>query len=143
MQEPAHASAASTPGPTHEKAQCRTVIFDGDCPFCRRQMAWIAARAAPADFDFVPRQTPGLTERFPILAQSDFNTGLRLVLPDRTIRVGADGVYEIARRLPRWRRLAWLYRVPVLHALAKLAYARIARRRRSLRRTCEDDRCET
>lgn len=143
MPESSHATTAMTPDPARENERCRTIIFDGECPFCQRQMAWIASRAVPGDFDFVPRQTPGLTERFPFLAQSDFNSGLRLVLPDGTLRVGADGVYEIVRRLPRWRRLAWLYRVPVLHALAKLVYAWIARRRQSLARTCEDERCET
>ena len=39
---------------------------------------------------------------------------MRLVNPDGSIDVGADAVYQIARRLSGWKHVAWLYRVPVL-----------------------------
>lgn len=114
------------------------VVYDGACPFCRRQVAWISARDRHGAFEFVPRQAPGLLERFPILSVGDFDTGMRLVLPDGQVRVGADAVYAIARRLRGWRWLALLYRVPGLHGLSRRLYAWVARNRQRLARTCED-----
>lgn len=119
------------------------VIYDGTCGFCRRQIAWIAARDRGRVFEFVPRQAAGLELRFPRLAESDFSSGLRLILPDGRIRVGADGVYEIARRLPGWRRLAWLYHVPGLHGVARAAYGWVARNRNRLSDRCEDGACRS
>ncbi len=89
-------------------------------------------------FEFVPRQTPGLDERFPVLATSNFNTGMRLIEADGAIHVGADAVYGIARHLRGWRRWAWLYRVPGLCGLSRLAYGLVARNRQRLGKTCDD-----
>lgn len=119
------------------------VVYDGECPFCRNQIARIRSRDIREQFEYVPRQTPALTDRFPALAEGDFNTGMRLVLPGGQIHVGADALYHIARRLPRWRWVAWLYRVPILHALAQRAYRWIAANRRRLGRTCDDGTCPT
>lgn len=118
------------------------VVYDGECGFCRSQVARIQRRDRDGLFEYVPRQAPGLTERFPRLAEGDFNTGMRLVMPDGAIHVGADGIYQVARRLPLWRLAAWLYRVPVLHAVLRWAYAWVAAHRQSLGRTCKDGACK-
>ena len=94
------------------------VIYDGECAFCRRQISRIRRKDTHGKFAFVPRQTPGIEDRFPQLAQSDFNTGMRLVATDGRIFIGADAVYHIVQELPFWRRVAWLYRVPGIHTLA-------------------------
>jgi len=98
-------------------------------------------RDADETFEYTPRQTEGLTERFPKLAEGDFNTGMRLVEPDGTIHVGADAVYHIARRLRGWRNLAWLYRIPGLKQLCRAGYAWIARNRQKLG-PCDDQTCD-
>ncbi len=117
------------------------VVYDEECPFCQRQITPIRRRDSLGRFEYVPRQTVGLAERFPALAEGDFDTGMRLIRPDGSIYVGADSVYHIARQLPVWRRFAWLYRLPGVHALARAAYAWIADHRRSLGKRCEDDEC--
>ena len=117
------------------------IVYDGDCPFCRKQIIRIHQRDVSEQFEYLPRQTPGLTNRFPRLTEGDFNTGMRLVMQDGEIHVGADAVYHIARRLPVWRWLAWLYRIPVLHRLMRRTYGWIAANRRRLARTCEDGAC--
>jgi predicted DCC family thiol-disulfide oxidoreductase YuxK len=93
-------------------------------------------------FELVPRQTPDLDRRFPQLATSDFNTGMRLVAADGTVSVGADAVYEIARRLPRTRWVAWLYRVPILHSIARAVYKWVAANRYKLAGRCDTGTCE-
>ena len=117
------------------------VVYDGDCPFCQRQIARIRQQDSLGRFDYVPRQADGLPERFPALAEGDFDTGMRLIRPDGHIYVGADSVYHIARQLPVWRGLAWLYRVPGVHVAARSAYAWVAAHRQSLGRNCDDGNC--
>lgn len=117
------------------------VVYDGECAFCLRQISRIRRKDTHGRFAFVSKQTPGIEDRFPQLAQSDFNTGMRLIAPDGRIFVGADAVYHIARDLPFLRRVAWLYRVPGLQKLARWAYAWVAARRYRLAKTCEDGEC--
>ena len=105
------------------------VVYDGECPFCQKQVAKMRSRDPGNYFEYAPRQTPGIEERFPTLAQGDFNTGMRLVRQDGSVAVGADAVYEIARELRGWRLGAWLYRVPILRQVFRGIYAWIARNR--------------
>ncbi len=119
------------------------VVFDGECPFCIRQVERIQRRDMDHSLEYVPRQTPGIDDRFPQLSDGDFDTGMRLIMPDGRVYVGADAVYHIARRLPLWRRFAWAYRVPGVHGLARLAYGWVAANRRKLGRACPADSCPT
>ena len=118
------------------------VVYDGQCQFCQRQVRRMKQRDADQVFEYLPRQTEGLEQRFPRLSDGDFNTGMRLVRPDGSVIVGADAVYQIARRLKGWQRLAWLYRVPVLNWIFRWAYGWIARNRYRLAKKCEDGVCE-
>ena len=76
------------------------VIYDGECRFC----LWSIHRIQRLDrqnlFDYMPRQMPGLEAVYPQLADSDFNTGMRLIVGTGQIHVGADAVYQIYRRIP-------------------------------------------
>lgn len=114
----------------HEAA-C-TIVYDGECAFCQRQVARIRALDPNGSFEYVRKQAADLMEKLPALRDSNFETGMRIVLPDGQVRVGADSVYEIARRLPGWRWLAWIYRVPLVHQAARGVYAWIARNRKRL-----------
>ncbi|QNN22027.1 DUF393 domain-containing protein [Planctomycetales bacterium ZRK34] len=116
------------------------VVYDGECPYCRRQVGKMQRRDDDGVFDYVPRQTEGLEQRFPKLAEGDFNTGLRLIEPGGEIFVAGDAVYHIARRLRGWRNWAWLYQVPGLKQLFRAVYAQIARNRQKLG-PCTDDQC--
>ena len=61
-----------------------TVIYDGQCSFCRQSVSRIARLDRNDKFEFIARQTKGLDLRFPKLAEGDFNTGMRLITPDRS-----------------------------------------------------------
>ena len=118
--------------------QAGRVVYDGECPFCRRQIARFRQRDTQSLFEYLPRQTAGLAEQFPKLADADFNAGMRLVCPDGNILVGADAVYHIMRRLSPYRWVAWLYRVPLLHFLFRRIYAWIAANRHRLAGNCHE-----
>ena len=117
------------------------IVYDGECVFCQRQIERIKRRDKQERFEYVPKQTPGLDDRFPRLAEGDFNTGMRLITPTGEIHVGADAVYQITRVLLPWRLFAWLYRVPGIHAVLRLAYSWVAARRQKLGKSCADDAC--
>ena len=119
------------------------VVYDGECRFCRWSVARIQRLDRAGQFEYLPRQAPGAEDRFPVLTQSDFDTGLRLLQHDpEIVHVGADGVYQIYRRLPPLHRVAWLYRVPVLTWLFRLGYAVIARNRHRFGRVPPEMACD-
>lgn len=117
------------------------VVYDGECEYCRRQVARIRERDVDARFELIPRQTEGLIERFPSLAEGDFDAGMRLIAPDGRVYIGPDAVYQIARRLPGWRHMTWLYRVPGLRGLFRRAYGWVAANRYALSGECRDKAC--
>jgi predicted DCC family thiol-disulfide oxidoreductase YuxK len=119
------------------------LVYDGDCSFCCKSVARIAARDRDGTIEFVARQTEGLSERFPTLKDADFNKGMRLITPDDVIYVGADAAHQVARRLPYWRRVAWLYRVPGIRHLTRAGYAWVAANRQSLGGKCDEGNCQT
>lgn len=108
------------------------VIYDGECAFCRRQIERLRRRDRSGRFECLPSQSEALAEHFPELEGADLEQGVRLITPERQIYSGADAVYQITRRLPRWRRIAWLYHVPGIHALCRWGYRWIARHRHRL-----------
>jgi predicted DCC family thiol-disulfide oxidoreductase YuxK len=114
------------------------IVYDGSCRFCTSQVRWIEQRDRDRVFEFVSSGATGLLDRFPQLRNHDLNSGLRAILPAGRVAIGADGVYEIALRLPGWRRLAWLYRVPGLGPLWRRVYAWIAARRYQLAGRCDE-----
>ena len=118
------------------------VVYDGACSFCQRSIEHIRRRAPAGAFRYVPFQDPALLEELPQLRGADMEEGLRFVTPDGTVHTAADAVFQIASRLPFYRRLSWLYRVPGLRGVARAAYAWVARRRMGLGRSCApDDAC--
>ncbi|MCZ6834262.1 MAG: DUF393 domain-containing protein [Planctomycetota bacterium] len=117
------------------------IVYDGECSFCIKQMDRFRKRDSAGMYEYTPRQEPGLEDRFPGLAQGDFDTGMRLVRPDGTILVGADAVHGIARTLPPWKWAAWLYHIPGLKWLFRSLYGWIAMNRQRLGGSCETEAC--
>ncbi|MDA1190856.1 MAG: DCC1-like thiol-disulfide oxidoreductase family protein [Candidatus Poribacteria bacterium] len=62
------------------------VVYDGECPFCRRQVAAIQRRDKHGVYEYAPKQTPGLLDRFPQLRDEEFGSGIRLVGLDGAAR---------------------------------------------------------
>lgn len=98
------------------------IVFDGSCAFCSGQVEKIRRLDRGGRFGYAMWQEPGLLERFPALAKYEFNSGMGLVRGDGAALVGADAVHEVYRRLPGWRFLAWLYRVPGLRYCFRRMY---------------------
>ncbi len=105
------------------------IVYDGECRFCQWSIRRIRKLDRSDQFEYLPRQSDGVEKRFPQLIESDFNTGLRLIVETEDIHVGADAVYEIYRRMPPFHLVTWLYRLPVLGGFFQWCYSLIARNR--------------
>ena len=121
----------------------QVIVYDGACRFCRWSVRRVQRLDRRDQFEYLPRQAKGVEARFPRLAESDFNTGMRLVVDTDEVYVGADAVYQIYRRMPPFHLVAWLYRAPILHGFFRVCYALIARYRHLLGRVeCDTGVCD-
>ena len=123
----------------HARLDKAVIVYDGACGFCRRAVAAIERRDPADQFDYVPRQTTGIEERFPELKFGHFGAGMRLFEPDGKMHIGADAIYRITLRLPYFRWFSWTYRIPLLNGAVRLVYSWIAANRLKLSRYCGDE----
>ncbi|PYP59883.1 MAG: hypothetical protein DMD44_04030 [Gemmatimonadetes bacterium] len=110
-----------------------TLIYDGECGFCREAADLVRRWDREQRIALVPfqDQTRVATFGIPLPALA---AAMHLVLPppDGRVFAGADAAPEILRLLPRRRWLAWPFRLPGVLPLARRLYGWIARRRRCL-----------
>jgi predicted DCC family thiol-disulfide oxidoreductase YuxK len=122
------------------RAERPTLIYDGECGFCRRSVGLLRRWDQGQVIALVPFQDRARVAAFgiplPALAGA-----MHLVLPppDGRVFAGADAAPEILRLLPGKRWLAWGFRVPGIPPLARRVYAWIAQRRRCLVRGYRGD----
>lgn len=114
---------AIDPGPT--------VIYDGECGFCRQSVELLQRWDREHVLRFVPFQDAAAVARFRI-ALPALAAALHLVFPDGRVYAGADAAPELLRLLPGKRWLAPWFRVPGVLPLARRVYALIAAQRRCL-----------
>jgi predicted DCC family thiol-disulfide oxidoreductase YuxK len=117
------------------------VVYDGACRFCIEQ-AQRLERLAGKRVQLASFREPGVLERHPQLTRAACERALQLVLPDGTVRSGADAVVHVLGLRAGFAPLRWLYRVPGLRQLIDLGYGIVARNRFRLRgEVCADDAC--
>ncbi|HEX4575412.1 MAG TPA: DUF393 domain-containing protein [Gemmatimonadales bacterium] len=108
-----------------------TLIYDGECGFCRSWVERVRRWDREHRLATVPfqdqRRVAALGVALPALAAA-----MHLVLPDGRVFAGADAAPELLRLLPGKRWLAALFRVPGVLPVARRVYSGIARRRRCL-----------
>ncbi|MBX9771945.1 MAG: DUF393 domain-containing protein [Candidatus Obscuribacterales bacterium] len=117
------------------------IVFDDSCQFCQNQIKKIKSMDPLNQFEYVPRSADNLATRFPVLAQMNFDSGMRLITSDNRVYVGADAIHQIAKRLPSTKSVAWLYELPVIKQVCQLVYKWIAANRQKLAAKCETGTC--
>ncbi len=110
-------------------SESATLIYDGNCSFCKKCVSWIAKRARPGALEFLPMQAPARAKRFPQLSDEACLEGMQLVLPGGAVRSGEQAVPDLLRMLKRWRWFAFVFELPVMRGLSPIAYGWIARNR--------------
>ncbi len=112
-------------------AERPTLIYDGECGFCRDTVERVSAWDRHRRLEFVPFQDEARMQQFGIPLPA-LAAAMHLVLPDGRVFAGADAAPEVLRLLPGKGWLASLFAVPGVRPIARRVYAGIARRRRCL-----------
>jgi predicted DCC family thiol-disulfide oxidoreductase YuxK len=121
-------------------------LFDGDCALCTRTMHFIWDRDLEGAVECVDLRDEATARRFHAFSVDAVRAQLHAIDDAGQVFVGIDAVRECGRRLPRYRRVAWILGIPGIRFLAQRVYMIIARNRMVLnpwlrRDECADDAC--
>src|SRR5687768_2532758 len=111
----------------HEFPQRPTLIWDGDCAFCRR---WITRwRNLTGDaIDYEPYQR--VAESLPAVPREAFGKAVHLAEADGRVTRAAEAVFRSLALAGQKRYLLWFYEhVPPFRWLSEAGYGVIARNR--------------
>ena len=104
-----------------------TLIYDGDCEFCRRQVKFIGRRDKHGRIEAVPFQDAELDGLG--VSRGGAEEAMHLVSPSGEVYRGAEAAREVLRLLPGLAPAAWLFRTPGAMFVAERVYRWVARRR--------------
>lgn len=119
-------------------AERATLIYDGECGFCRRSADLVRSWDRDGRLDYVPFQDEAAVARFGV-ALPALAAAMHLVLPDGRVYAGADAAPEIVKLLPGKRWMAAPFRLPGALPVARRVYAWIAARRKCVVRFAAAD----
>lgn len=108
-----------------------TLIYDGDCGFCRQCVERVLRWDQEHRLTVVPFQDRTRVAEFGIPLPA-LAAAMHVVLPDGRVFAGADAAPEILRLLPGKRWLARAFDLPGVRPVARWLYARVAARRHCL-----------
>lgn len=145
LAEPAPGAApggTGLPSPD-DRPDADVVIYDGECGFCRKQVARLGWWDCQGRLAYLSLHDPRVAERYPDLSHEDMLQALYVVTQSGERHRGAAAARYLTRRL---RRLWWM--APLLHVPGSLPcwqwmYDQVARRRYLLGgRVVDPDKCE-
>ena len=105
--------------------QCLTVLYDGACPLCRREIGVYRdlVPMQPVDYVDVTNPSSNMAAQLPPgLTREQLLARFHVRLGDGRIESGARAFIELWSRLPYWRWLSRLARLPGVTPLLELAY---------------------
>ena len=104
------------------------ILYNGACPVCRREIDHYRRidRDHGAALDFADIGEPGPALSRPALSDDQVRRRLHVLEPDGRLLTGVPAFAAIWDRLPRYRWLARLSRLPVLRTLLPWIYEPIA-----------------
>ena len=112
------------------------LIYDEECSLCCGCMRWLKLHAIGSDaFEIIPCQSKKRMSLFPGLNEKACLEELHMVLPDGQILTGDKSLPEVLIRLRYFRRLAVLFRIPVIRLFSYAVYHLIANNRYIISKT--------
>ena len=109
-----------------------TLIYDGDCSFCRSSVGLLRRWDRRGRLTFVPFQNQAALEPLPAIARIELEQAMHLVSPAGHVSRGAAALPGILGLLPGGVPLALACRVPGAPRLLGRLYRIIARNRHRL-----------
>ncbi|GIX00592.1 MAG: thiol-disulfide oxidoreductase [Pirellulaceae bacterium] len=123
-----------------EHPDLATVIWDGKCQFCRRQVERLRAIDG-GRLTYIDLHDPRVAERYPQLSYEQLMEQMWLITPAGEAYGGADAMRALSRRLPLLWPLAPLMHLPGMMPCWRRAYRWIAQRRYRLA-ACDEGTCK-
>ena len=126
------AMAATTAGASgYDEGRPWVVVYDGHCKVCGRMVRALRAwDARSRRLEILPSQWPGLAQRFPQIAASDYLQSVQLVrVADGERWQGAAAIEQLIDVLPRGAWVSRVFSIPFVRPLAERFYRWFARNR--------------
>ncbi len=118
-----------------------TVLYDGQCRFCRSQIGLLRRLDLSGSLRFTSLHDASVATDFPEIAYDDLLNQMFVVSRQGQARGGAEAVRYLSRKLPLLWPLAVLLHVPGSLPLWKGLYAFVARHRLKIAGSCDDGTC--
>ena len=118
-----------------------TVLYDGQCRFCRRQIEILRRLDVWGHLRFVSLHDPVVGRDFPELDHDDLMRQMYVVDTSGRARGGAESVRYLSRRLPLLWPIALPLHVPGSMPVWNALYRLVARNRYRIAGTCAEGTC--
>ncbi|NBW95786.1 MAG: DUF393 domain-containing protein [Planctomycetia bacterium] len=126
---------------TSTKPARDTVLYDGQCGFCRRRVGNLQACDLRHELDFVSLHDPRVALEFPELPRDRLLEEMVVIDTAGRARGGASAVRYLSRRLPLMWPLALLLHIPGSLPVWAWLYRLVARNRMRLGAGCREGAC--
>jgi predicted DCC family thiol-disulfide oxidoreductase YuxK len=126
---------------TRMKPAKDTVLYDGQCRFCRSQIAILRRLDLAGTLAFTSLYDPSVRIDFPEIPHDELLEQMFVVDTAGRARGGAQAVRYLTRRLPLLWPLAVPLHVPGTLPLWTAIYRWVARHRMRIAGSCEDGTC--
>jgi len=131
----------NTNHPTRTTPARDTVLYDGQCRFCRSQIALLRRLDLSGSLHFTSLHDPAVPDVFPELSRDDLLAQMYVIDTAGRARGGAEAVRYLSRKLPLLWPLAVLLHVPGTLPLWQVLYRFVARHRMRIAGSCTDGTC--
>lgn len=105
------------------------LIYDKECPVCRKTIKWIKQNSKKGAFEMLPCQSDAARERYPLIERTACMNAMQLVLPDHKVFAGEKAIPEILKRLKKYSSAAELFRLPGSEIISRAFYRWFANKR--------------
>jgi predicted DCC family thiol-disulfide oxidoreductase YuxK len=105
------------------------LIYDGQCPVCKKAVGWIRENSRRGAFEMLPCQSEAVKKRYPFIKEDVCMRAMQLVLPEGRVLSGEKALPEIAKRLKGYSAAAGLFALPGSETISRAFYQWFADRR--------------
>lgn len=126
---------------TAARPEYDTVLYDGQCRFCRSQIGLLRRFDWSGRLRFVSLHEPSVAETFPELGRDALMREMFVIDRSGRARAGAEALRYLSRRLPLLWPLALPLHVPGSLPVWKWLYGLVARNRYRLAGRCDEGTC--
>ena len=105
------------------------LIYDGNCPVCRKTIEWIRENERKGAFEMLTCQSGSRRRRFPHMEEAVCMQAMQLILPDGTVLPGEKAMPEILKRLKKYSSVAEVFKLPGSETISRAFYRWFADRR--------------